>query len=33
MRKLGVVTLPLTLINGEVVSGFNQGKLEGLMKK
>jgi glutaredoxin len=31
LRKLGVMTLPLTLINGEVVTGFNQGKLDELL--
>jgi glutaredoxin len=33
LRKLGVMTLPLTLINGEIVTGFNQEKLDELIKK
>ena len=33
MRKLGIMTLPLTLINGEAVTGFNQEKLDELLNK
>jgi len=33
LRKLGVMTLPLTLINGEAVTGFNQEKIDQLLNK
>lgn len=33
LRKLGVMTLPLTLINGETITGFNQEKIDELLSK
>lgn len=33
LRKMGVMTLPLTLINGEAVTGFNQEKIDELLNK
>ncbi len=31
LKKLGVMTTPVTVINGEVVIGFDQQKLEQLL--
>ena len=31
LQKLGLMTTPVTLINGEVVIGFDQKKLEKLL--
>ncbi len=31
LEKLGVMTMPVILVNGERVSGFNQKKLEELL--
>ncbi|MBI5055468.1 MAG: glutaredoxin family protein [Nitrospirae bacterium] len=33
LRKMGIMTLPLTLINGEAVTGFNQEKIDELLNK
>jgi glutaredoxin len=33
LRKLGVMTTPVTVIDGEVVVGFDESKLEQLLKK
>lgn len=33
LRKLGIMTLPLTLINGEAATGFNQVKIDELLDK
>jgi glutaredoxin 3 len=33
LRKRGVMTLPLTLIDEEAVKGFNQEKIEQLLNK
>jgi len=32
LKKLGVMTIPVTLINGEMVIGFDETKLEQLLK-
>jgi glutaredoxin len=32
LKKLGVMTTPVTVIDGEVVVGFDQAKLEQLLK-
>ena len=31
LRRLGVLTLPLTLIDGKAVTGFNQEKIDELL--
>jgi glutaredoxin len=33
LRKRGVMTLPLTLIDDEAVTGFNQEKIDQLLNK
>jgi glutaredoxin len=33
LRKLGIMTLPLTLINGEAVTGFSEEKIDQLLNK
>lgn len=33
LRKLNVLTLPLTLIDGEPVTGFKQEKIDELLQK
>ncbi|MBI4849389.1 MAG: glutaredoxin family protein [Nitrospirae bacterium] len=33
LRKMGIMTLPLILINGEAVTGFNQEKIDELLSK
>jgi arsenate reductase-like glutaredoxin family protein len=33
LNKLGLMTLPLTLINGEAVTGFNQEMIDQLLNK
>ncbi len=32
LKKIGVMTTPVTVINGEVVIGFDQAKLEQLLE-
>jgi glutaredoxin len=32
LQKLGYMTTPVTVIDGEVVIGFDQAKLESLLK-
>ena len=32
LQKLGYMTTPVTVINGEAVIGFDQAKLESLLK-
>jgi len=33
LKRMGVFTVPLTLIDGQPVTGFNQQKLEELLQK
>jgi pseudouridine-5'-phosphate glycosidase len=32
LKKLGVMTTPVTVIDGEIVVGFDQAKLEQLLR-
>jgi glutaredoxin 3 len=33
LRSMGIMTLPLTMIDGEAVTGFNQEKFDALLNK
>ncbi len=33
LKKLGIMTTPVTVIDGEVVIGFDQSKLEQLLER
>jgi len=33
LGKMGIRTLPVTLINNEAVTGFDQGKIDELLNK
>lgn len=33
LEKLGYLTTPVTLVDGEVVVGFDRAKLEGLLQR
>lgn len=32
LKKMGIMTTPVTVINGEAVTGFDQTRLESLLK-